>query len=533
MFRTLLGPAFFILKRVSFGVGFALAGALFLLPAGAAFLLLPQLRGLPAESLAVIAGLTVLAVYALSALYAYMIFGITRIIRVAHRVASGELLGERQAAGDDSSNNDADQLWGAIMKMNASLAQIVKQVRASAEAIVAASNTISEGHNQLSQRTEEQAASVEETSAGIQHLAETFHRNAEHCKRAEVLSGAAAQVARKAAEEMEAMTRTMQRIDGSAHQVSEILSTVEGIAFQTNILALNAAVEAARAGDQGRGFAVVASEVRSLAQRSATAAQEIKTLIAGSLQHVGEGKQTVGAAARIMQEVVSRVQEVREVVEEIGTASRDQSAGVAEINRAIAQIDATTQQNAAMVEEAATAAISFQRESAVLLETVSRFKLDRSDHRARAVHLVKKVTEHVRRAGAERACADLNQRDGRFEQGDYYVFAIDMQGTRRAYPPDPTKVGLNGIEDQDADGRFFCRDLIRMAQSAGFGWCDFKYLNPATGRVEAKSVYIERAGELILGCGIYLQDSKSNASAARSIQPALTSAHAPRLATGT
>jgi methyl-accepting chemotaxis protein len=529
MFRTLLAPAFFVLKRVSFGLGFALTGALFLLPAAAAFLLLPPLRTLPAGPLALVAGLTALAIYALGALYAYMIFGISRIIRLADRVASGELLANRHAASDDSSNNDADRLWGAIMKMNGSLAQIVQQVRSSAEAIVAASQSISEGHNHLSQRTEEQAASVEETAAGVQHLADSSQRNAQHCQRAEALSGTAAEVARKAAAEMEAMTRTMQRIDGSAQQVSEILATVEGIAFQTNILALNAAVEAARAGDQGRGFAVVASEVRSLAQRSATAAQEIKALIAGSLKNVGEGKQTVDAAARTMQEVVGSVQQVREVIEEIAEASRDQSASVGEINRAIAQIDTTTQQNAALVEEAATAALSFQRESNALLETVGRFKLDRSDHRARAVNLVKKVAEHVRRTGGERACADLNRRDPRFEQGDYYVFAIDLQGTRRAYPPDPAKVGINGIEDQDADGRYFCRELIQLAQSTGAGWCDFKYLNPASGRIEPKSVYAERAGDLILGCGIYLADAAAASAPARATPAARAAVRAPRL----
>ncbi|MBC5782564.1 cache domain-containing protein [Ramlibacter sp. USB13] len=530
MFRLLLTPAFFVLKRVSFRVGFALAGLLFLVPAVVAFLLLPELRSLPAGPLAAIGALTAFALYGLAALHAYMIFGISRIIRVADRVASGELLETRQATTDDSSNNDADRLWNAIMKMNGSLAQIVRQVRVSAEAIVSASGTITEGHEQLSQRTEEQAASVEETAAGIQHLADTFHRNSEHCKRAEALSGTASEVALKAADEMAVMTRTMQRIDGSAQQVSEILSTVEGIAFQTNILALNAAVEAARAGDQGRGFAVVASEVRSLAQRSAAAAQEIKSLIAGSLASVGEGRQIVDVAARTMQEVVGSVQQVREVIAEIAEASRDQSASVAEINRAIAQIDATTQQNAALVEEAATAAVSFQRESTAMLEAVSRFKLDRSDHRARAIQMVKKVADHVRRAGAQEACEDLNRRDPRFEQGEYYVFAIDMQGNRRAYPPDPSKVGINGIQDRDADGRFFCQELIQVARQAGAGWCDFKYLNPASGQIEPKSVYIERAGELILGCGIYLQPAKAAAPAAKPSARPLPQVKQPLLA---
>jgi len=183
------------------------------------------------------------------------------------------------------------------------------------------------------------------------------------------------------------------------------------------------------------------------------------------------------------------------------------------------------------MEEAATVALSFQRESAAMLEAVGRFKLDRSDERARAIQLVKKVAEYVRRAGAERACADLNRRDARFEQGDYYVFAIDMQGNRRAYPPDPSKVGLNGIQDQDADGRFFCGELIQVARTSGLGWCDFKYLNPASGRIEPKSVYVERAGDLVLGCGVYLQSAASPAQAAAPpAQPPIGALARPRLA---
>ncbi|MFC5499705.1 methyl-accepting chemotaxis protein [Caenimonas terrae] len=502
MINRLLAPAFFILKRLSFGAGFSLAAAAFVLPAIAAFSLLPQLQALPAAGIALIGLLTALAFYLLFSLYAYMIFGVSRLIRVAERIAAGELLSGRGATGDESTSNTADRLWSSIMKMNGTLHLIVRQVRASAEVIVGTSRHIVDGNNHLSGRTEEQASAMEETAAGVEQLAASARRNAQDCKQATEISTSARAVAALAAEQMGNMARTMHEIDARARRVGEILGTVEGIAFQTNILALNAAVEAARAGDQGRGFAVVAAEVRSLAQRSAQAAKEIKEILGQSQSSVADGRQLATEAESTMGQVVGRVQEVGEVIERIALASSEQSAGVAEIDRALSRIDAMTQENTALVVEASSAGVALKEEAGRLLEAVSQFKVDRGEERSRAVRQVKDAVKLVLARGAPAACDVLNDRSGRFG-GEDYVFAVDMKGVRRAYAPDPSVVGQYDLERTDADGKPICKELIRIASTQGIGWCDFKFLNPKSGRVEPKSVYLERVGELILGCGIY------------------------------
>ena len=505
MINALLAPAFAVLKRLSFGAGFSLTAIAFVLPALAAFALLPELSALQPSGMLLVGALTALAFYLLFSLYAYMIFGVSRLIRVAERIAAGELLADRGATGDGSTSNTTDRLWTSIMKMNATLHLIVQQVRASAEVVVSTSRHIVEGNKHLASRTEEQASSMEETAAGVEELAASARSNAQDCKEATGIAASAREVAVLATEQMAQMARTMQEIDARARRVGEILGTVEGIAFQTNILALNAAVEAARAGDQGRGFAVVAAEVRSLAQRSAVAAKEIKEILGQSQSGVAEGKQLAGAAEATMGQVLGRVQDVGEVIQRIAMASAEQSAGVAEIDRALSRIDSMAQENAALVEEANSAGMALDREAGRLLEAVSKFKTDRGAERSRAVKQVKDAVKHVQARGAKAACDDFNDKTGRFG-GEDYVFALDMTGVRRAYAPDPSVVGRNDIEAPDADGKPFGREILRIASTQGIGWCDFKFLNPKSGRIEPKSVYIERVGDLILGCGIYLSD---------------------------
>jgi methyl-accepting chemotaxis protein len=262
-----------------------------------------------------------------------------------------------------------------MLRMNNSLEDIVLQVRSSANGIASGARGIADGNAQLARRTQEQAGSLQETTAGVEQLAATARQNADSCARADQLAAGSREVAAQAATRMQELATTMKRIDESARRVGEILGTVEGIAFQTNILALNAAVEAARAGDQGRGFAVVASEVRTLAQRCSAAAREIKALIGESVTSVAQGRELVDAAESTMTQVVGSVEEVTRVLGAIAVASREQSAGVSAINQAIVQVDAATQHNAALVEEAAGAAEAFQREAARLVQVVSHFKL--------------------------------------------------------------------------------------------------------------------------------------------------------------
>lgn len=498
--RWLLAPAFAVLKRLSFRAGFMLAGFLFLLPTGLAIVLAP----LEPASLALLGLLSLLAIYMLASVQTYMSFGVGRLIRVTERIAAGELSHSRGSVGDSSRNEDSSRLWDSILKMSGNLGDIVRQVRASGDAIALAARDIAEGNNHLAERTQEQAAALEQAASGMEELAAAAQQNASHCRQADTLAESAREVAAKAAAEMERVASTMRQIDASAQRVGDILGTVEGIAFQTNILALNAAVESARAGEHGRGFAVVAGEVRTLAQRSAQAAKEIKALIEQSVSNAGQGRKLVEGAAGTMAQVVGSVEQVGQLIGEIARASAEQSSGIEAINEAVVQIDSANQQNAALVEEASAAAAAFEQEAAQLAEVVRRFKLDRGDDRGRAVALVKEGAAHVKHLGVQKACADLNDPRGRFAQGEYYVFAIDMQGVRLAFSPDPRSVGTNVMDQTDAEGFPLGRHINAMARNPGFGWIDYKYLNPKTGRIQPKSVYIERVGDVILGCGIYL-----------------------------
>ena len=327
------------------------------------------------QLLALAAALYLLGVYALLALRTFVSGSVGGIIRIIDRIAGGELLSSGGTHGGKGTQV-AGQLWGSVLKMNGTLGDIVQQVRASAETIAAGARTIADGNAQLAQRTEEQAASLEETASGVEQLAASAQRNAEGCARANELAGISREVASQAAERMQQVASTMRGIDTSARRVAEILGTVQGIAFQTNILALNAAVEAARAGDQGRGFAVVAAEVRTLAQRSAAAAKEIKTLIVSSVDKVGAGERQAVHAGDSMGEVVRQALEMTALLAEISSATQEQNKGVAEVSQAVTQMDHVTQSNASLVEEAAAAAESLNRQAEMLVHAVSAFRID-------------------------------------------------------------------------------------------------------------------------------------------------------------
>jgi methyl-accepting chemotaxis protein len=260
--------------------------------------------------------------------------------------------------------------------MRNSLARLVSQVRQGTDTIATASSQIAAGNQDLSSRTEEQASSLEETAASMEELTSTVKQNADNARQANQLAVSASSVAVKGGSVVAQVVDTMGAINASSRKIVDIISVIDGIAFQTNILALNAAVEAARAGEQGRGFAVVAAEVRNLAQRSASAAKEIKGLIDDSVSKVGEGSQQVAQAGRTMDEIVDSVKRVTDIMAEIQAASQEQTQGIGQINQAITQMDQVTQQNAALVEEAAAAAASLQEQAAGLSQVVSVFRLD-------------------------------------------------------------------------------------------------------------------------------------------------------------
>jgi len=307
----------------------------------------------------------------------------TCINAINNLVIDADMLAEAATDGRVSVRADATKHQGDFRKVvegvNATLETIVAPIAAVKEAvetITTAANEIATGNNDLSQRTEQQASSLEETAASMEQLASTVKNNAENAKQANQLAVAASGVAVKGGEVVGQVVSTMSAINRSAKKIEDIISVIDGIAFQTNILALNAAVEAARAGEQGRGFAVVAGEVRNLAQRSASAAKEIKELISDSVSKTAEGTTQVEQAGKTMQEIVASVQRVTDIMGEITAASSEQSAGIDQVNTAITSMDETTQQNAALVEQAAAAAESLVEQAIQLADVVSVFKLE-------------------------------------------------------------------------------------------------------------------------------------------------------------
>jgi methyl-accepting chemotaxis protein len=358
------------------------------------------------ELLMVLGGSGALALLAL-----WLMWTVTRVttqsmaaaLHVAEAVAAGDLGAEVGAAGRD----ETGQLLRALAKMKDSLAQVVGTVRTNADSVASATAQIAQGNQDLSQRTEEQASALEETAASMEQLGSTVRHNADNARQANQLAQAASQVAAEGGQVVAEVVRTMKGINDSSRRIADIIGVIDGIAFQTNILALNAAVEAARAGEQGRGFAVVASEVRNLAQRSAAAAKEIKTLITASVEQVGQGTALVDKAGATMQEVVGSIQRVTDIMGEISAASAEQSTGVAQVGEAVGQMDQATQQNAALVEESAAAAASLKQQAQQLVQAVAVFKLaaggDAQPAATAATPVAAGASEGVGRRGPERA----------------------------------------------------------------------------------------------------------------------------------
>jgi methyl-accepting chemotaxis protein len=313
---------------------------------------------------------------ALGAVCAFIISrSITRPLKSAIEVATKVAAGDLTTQIYSSSKDEIGDLMQALKGMNDGLRKIVEDVKRGTDMIATASGEIATGNVDLSSRTEQQASSLEETASSMEELTSTVKQNSDNARQANQLAITASDVAVKGGHVVSQVVDTMGSINDSSKKIVDIIGVIDGIAFQTNILALNAAVEAARAGEQGRGFAVVASEVRNLAQRSAAAAKEIKSLIGDSVEKVDAGAKLVDQAGATMDEVLASVNRVTDIMGEITAASQEQSAGIEQVNQAIAQMDRVTQQNAALVEEAAAAAESLQDQAAALAGVVSTFKL--------------------------------------------------------------------------------------------------------------------------------------------------------------
>jgi methyl-accepting chemotaxis protein len=376
--RLLLRPGILASVRLRNTARYAVSAVLFTLPPAIALWETPGLLHSPIAI--AIAATYALAVYYHVCFYAGAQLSWAILNRLAKRIDAKDLsplppdgLDARLAAS--VTRGQFGTMLTTLKSVHAGWRELVAQARESAGAINSGASEIVAGNTNLSQRTEQQASTLEETASGMEELSGTVNQNAENCKLASNLAQNAETVAREGAQAVHGVAQGMGKIDQSSKRMADIIGVIEGIAFQTNILALNAAVEAARAGEQGRGFAVVAGEVRALAQRSAEAAKEIKALIDQSVEQISDGSRKAEAAGKVIDDIVVSVQQVNELIGEIAVASSEQSAGVSEINKAILQLEAVTQQNAALVEQASTSSLTFQQQADRLKDLVHRFNL--------------------------------------------------------------------------------------------------------------------------------------------------------------
>jgi methyl-accepting chemotaxis protein len=423
-------------------------------------------------------------------------------VAAARRLSSGDLTGSFhvRAVGE------VGALMQSLQDLHARLFAIVSEVRGGTTTVASTASQMRRDNEALHERTEAQVTSLQETAASIEELTAAVRQNADNAQRANTFALAASGRAEQGGAVMNEVVQTMGSIRDSSRSIVDIIAVIDGIAFQTNILALNAAVEAARAGEQGRGFAVVAAEVRTLAQRCAAAAKEIKGLIGNAVDQVDAGGRLVDDAGRAMGEIVSSVQQVADLMGQINLASGEQSAGIDSVNSAVAHIDRATQRNAALVEGVGTTVSTLHEEAVALLKSVSGFDLGGREHgNADEAHaMVKGGCEFHRAHGRDALIAEINKLGkGRFIDRDLYLMVVDLEkATFLAHGNNPRVLG-QGPKSQDQDGKFFVQDMARLARERGSGWIEYKWAHPVTNEVLTKATYVERAGDVLVGCGVY------------------------------
>jgi methyl-accepting chemotaxis protein len=421
---------------------------------------------------------------------------------IAQRITAGDLTGAAQV----SAGGEVGELMQALADMQARLFRIVNEVRTGTTTVAGMSSQITRDNEALSERTQSQAGSVQQTVSSVEQLTATVRRNAEHAQQANALVVTASQQAIKGGAAIGEVVRTMGAIKDSSRKIADIISVIDAIAFQTNLLALNAAVEAARAGQQGRGFAVVAGEVRTLAQRVADAAGQIKSLIGESVRSIEAGDRLVDGAGRTIDEVVASVRQVEDIVGRIAVASQEQSAGIESISGAVGKIDRMTKRNAVLVEDASKTAASVNQQAVALMKTVDGFELGQREYgdADEAVALVHDGCAFLASHGQQALIDDINQLgQGRFVDRDLYLMAVGAgDAVFVAHGNNPRVLGL-GPKSTDVDGRLFVQEMAQAARARGDGWIDYKWAHPVTNEIRTKTSYFKRVGDLVIACGIY------------------------------
>lgn len=492
---------------VSVGIGTGLTaavGLVFCLLAGIEVLMFYQGDGGVTAPAIIGMALVAQVILVVSAWWGWRTFrtGMRKAITATQRMAKGDL--SQPVVADE--RGEIGEILRGLQEIGERIFRIVSNVRAGTTAVATASGMITNDNAALAARTEEQSASLEETASSLEELTSIVSQNADNAEQANTLATAAAGAAAKGGAVMDNVVSTMQGIQESSRKVADIIAVIDGIAFQTNILALNAAVEAARAGEQGRGFAVVASEVRTLAQRSASAAKEIKTLITDSVDKTNAGGTLVNQAGASMGEIVTTVQRLANIMGEITAASREQRAGIEEINRAVAQIDTFTQKNALLVQDVSKGVAHLQSEAVLLTEAVSTIDLGAREfgNADEAAEMVRRGVEFVRVHGEQALIAEVNKLGkGQFIDRDLYISVYSMDCIALAHGTNPRLVGIDGKQFKDTEGKFFVKDIVLAAKSSGVGWVDYKWMHPVTKKLLVKTSYFEAVGDVVIACGFY------------------------------
>jgi len=435
--------------------------------------------------------------YAALALHASVAQDLRGLIGAMERASQGDLRMPPQRTGRDEWARMARAMEGMVL----TLSSMVADIRSNAALVAHAGKSLSSDNRDLADRTEQQAANLEQTAASVEELSSTVQQNAQTAGGASRQAIQVREAADAGARSMAQAVDSVQAIQESARRMNEIIGVIDGIAFQTNILALNAAVEAARAGEQGRGFAVVATEVRTLAQRSGTAAREIRELIGNSVRQVEGSATLIRAAGEGIAAMAEGIRSVATHVQEIAHSGAEQSAGLQEITQAVQQLDQITQRNAQMVGQAVAQSEALEHRAATLSRAVLSFQLQQGTAEE-AVALVERAVALRRTLSRDQLLRAVTDPAQPFHDRDMYVFALDAQGTYLAFGGNPQKVGTRVQDIPGIAGDRLVRDIVGQAER-GPGWVEYDITNPATGRVQTKMSFVQRVDDLYFGCGVY------------------------------
>jgi len=444
-----------------------------------------------------IALIVILSCYLALGFYRDFISALNQVGRAAHAVAAGDLTNHIRIIGRD----ELAKTGNLLEAMNGNLSRLVANVRSNASMVAQLGEGLATNISDLTVRTEQQASSLEQTSASVDDLADTVKKNADSARAVDNLAANLRLITESTGDDMRAAVDSMNGIHQSARKVQEIVSLIDGISFQTDILALNAAVEASRAGEHGRGFAVVASEVRSLAQRSADSARQIRRLIDDSVQRVDQGVNQISNVNMTLTDIVSGIRELANNINAISVASSEQSNGLSQISEALRHLDEITQSNAQMAEQAKHASISLEDKAHALTRAASAFKLLQGT--ADEAHaLVKKAVALYQSRGRPALQIITANADKLYADRDMYVFAFDRNGQYLAFAGNAAKLKINLFHVDGLDGRKLVRDAFELPETGG--WVNYTIVNPVSKKTEAKTSYIEAVNDnLVLGCGVY------------------------------